>query len=475
LAADRYDVVVVGGGPAGCVLAARLSEEEGRSVCLVEAGPDYGPLADGRWPAELLDATGIPDSHDWRDGECSLPWARVIGGCSAHNACFIGVGSPADHEWGDGWTYDGIRPYLERARKEMRAHQVGREELGAWHAGFLEAATAAGTPAVDDLSDPASPVGVGRVTTNALGGTRWNAAFAYLDPARERPNLTVISEAAGERVLIAGGRVGGLAIRKGGGRRELHAPLVVVTCGAYGSSALLLRSGIGPSGHLKERGIAVVADLAGVGTGLIDHARLGFGFSLRDGVLQSIVGEPVEKRVAGQVLLKARSTLAQDEAADLHLFSIVRPLPEGGHQARITVGLIGARSRGRVRLRSTEPDALPEVESAHLEEEDDLSAILEGMAMARAIAATEPLASAIASEDEPGADADLAVHARTNVGSYYHPVATCPIGEVVDERGAVHGIEGLHVADASIIPRSPHVSPHLTVLAVAERMAELLA
>jgi choline dehydrogenase len=474
MASNGFDVVVAGGGPAGCVLAARLSEESERSVCLVEAGPDYGPFAGGRWPAELLDATGIPETHDWRDASGSLPWARVIGGCSSHNACFVASGPASDYGWADGWSYDALRPGFARASRKIRVRKLEREEIGAWHRAFLDAAVATGVPESDDPSDPAQPVAVSCLTVNTVGTTRWNAALAYLDPARSRPNLTVIGDAAADRVLVDGGRVRGLRISEAGAPRELSAPLVVVTCGAYGSPALLLRSGIGPPEHLSEHGIPVIADVPGVGQGLVDHVRVGFAFSLKGEVLELTRDGPIEQRVVAQVLMKARTSLAPPDAPDLQMFPVARPLPEGGWEGRITVGLVGARSRGSVRLRSTDPQALPDVDSALLRDPDDLAAIVEGMEKARELAACHPLAGAIAAETEPGPGADLTDYARANPGSYYHPVGTCAIGSVVDERGAVHGVDGLHVADASVIPRSPHANPHLTVLAVAERMAEVL-
>ena len=163
---------MLGGGTAGCVLAARLSEDPDARVCLVEAGPDYGPYADGRWPDDILDARWLAFSHAWetdREDRSQLR-ARILGGCSSHNACVVLEGAPADYdEWGHGWSYETIRPYLDRAREQLRTRELGRDELTPWHAAFADAAR-------DAIVHP----------VNAVGTVRWNAAFAYLDAARGR-------------------------------------------------------------------------------------------------------------------------------------------------------------------------------------------------------------------------------------------------------------------------------------------------
>ena len=244
----NFDILVVGGGSAGCVLAARLSES-GRQICLVEAGPDYGPYTQGRWPDDMLDARTLAFSHAWetdREDRSQLR-ARIIGGCSAHNACVALEGAPADYdEWGHGWSYRAIKPYLELAARELRVRQITLDELSPWHRAFAEAA------GDDAILHP----------VNELDGIRWNAAFAYLDPARGRPNLTILADTLVDRVLLDGDRAVGVATAAG----ELRARTVVVAAGAYGSPGILLRSGVGP-----ERGLPV-------GEGLCDHVGVGFGF-----------------------------------------------------------------------------------------------------------------------------------------------------------------------------------------------------
>ena len=244
----EFEFLIVGGGSAGCVLAARLSEG-GREVCLVEAGPDYGPYDGGRWPADILDARRLAFSHAWeteREDRSQLR-ARIMGGCSAHNACVVLAGAPADYdEWGDGWSHATIAPYLERAERELRVRRFADEELSPWHRAFAQAAGA------DAIVHP----------VNDVGAVRWNTAFAYLDGARGREHLAIRADTLVDRVLLAGDRAIGVATTDG----ELHAEHVVLAAGAYGSPGILLRSDIGPA-----RGLPV-------GEGLIDHVGVGFGF-----------------------------------------------------------------------------------------------------------------------------------------------------------------------------------------------------
>jgi choline dehydrogenase len=196
---EAYDVVVAGGGTAGCVLAARLSEDPTRSVCLVEAGPDYGPYADGRWPADILDARRLAlDSHCWatdRDDHSQLR-ARILGGCSSHNACALVRGEPRDYdEWPEGWRNADLEPYLDRAEAALGACFFAEDELAPWH-------RALGRAGGDETI---------RHPFNVRGSTRWNAAFAYLDPARTRDNLTIVADTVVDRVLIEDARTVGVA------------------------------------------------------------------------------------------------------------------------------------------------------------------------------------------------------------------------------------------------------------------------
>jgi choline dehydrogenase len=233
---SRFDVVVAGGGTAGCVLAARLSEDPERTVCLVEAGPDYGPYAAGRWPADMLDGRRLAFSHAWetdREDRSQLR-ARILGGCSAHNACVLLEGPPADYdEWGPGWTYAELGPFLRRAREQFAVRVFDEDELSPWHRVF------------------AGRAGGFVHEVNARGAVRWNAAFAYLDEARGRPNLTIRADTLVARVLLdgSGSRATGVETSVG----AIDAETVVLAAGAYGSPGILLRSGVGPERRAPRR------------------------------------------------------------------------------------------------------------------------------------------------------------------------------------------------------------------------------
>ena len=280
-AESSFDVLVLGGGAAGCVLAARLSEDPRRRVCLVEAGPDYGRYADGRWPASLLDARvdgaltalggGPAESHDWGFPGISASRARVIGGCSSHNGCEALWGSPADYDaWADltgdrSWSYAGLAPYLRRATEALRVRPSVLGELSPIRRTIIDSGTEAGLPFLSDLNAPDALVGVGLIPVNAVGSVRWGAAFAYLDPARGRPNLTILADTLVDRVVVRNGRAEGAIVVVNGRAATLSAPLVVLAAGAFGSPAILQRSGIGDAGLLRNVGIPVVADIPAVG------------------------------------------------------------------------------------------------------------------------------------------------------------------------------------------------------------------
>jgi choline dehydrogenase len=468
-----YDVVVVGGGTAGCVLAARLSEESGRSVCLLEAGPDYGPLADGRWPPELLDARRLAFSHDWGTGgeDARSLGARVLGGCSAHNACMALCGTPADYdEWGPDWSHDRFGPYLERARAELRTAPANTDDPPPFHAAFLEAAQAAGFTRLADPDDPSTPVGVASFPANVVGGTRWSTAFAYLDAARNRPNLEIVDRALVDRVLVEGGRARATLTADG---RRFDAVVVVLAAGAYFTPAILIRSGIGPEAELERLGLAVESPLP-VGERLLDHCGTGIAWDPAERLAEATAAQAEAGGLfEPHLVLKAASGSCPPGTWDLHLLPWVSPAPEGGHEVSAAAFHMKPLSTGRLRVRTTDPAELPLVERGFLSREEDVAPIVEGLELAREIAATAPLDGLLATELRPGW-VPLDRYLRENVRNYFHPAGTCPLGSAVDASGRVLGVEGLVVADASIMPTIPRANPNLTTVAIAERLAELI-
>lgn len=458
----RFDVIVVGGGTAGCVLAARLSEETERTVCLVEAGPDYGRYAEGRWPADMLDARSLPMSHLWETepDDRSASRARILGGCSAHNACLVVLGSRDDYdEWGDGWTFAELEPYLRRAEASIRTRTDRTDDLSPFHRALLEAGPRIGLPRLADLNDLNATVGIAPAPVNALGAVRWNTAFAYLDDARSRPNLTIATETLVDRVEMAAGRARGVVSDRG----RLTANTVIVAAGAYGSPALLLRSGIGPHAQLSRLGIGVIEDLP-VGVGLVDHPGVGIEWSPAPA--------HVPKRgpvFATSLVVRARSDSCPMNTWDLHLLPWLEEAGEGWRTSAV-VYLLKPDSRGNVTLRSPDPRVPPTIDHGFLCEPHDLSRLTSGVALIRALAEN----AGCGLEIRPGDHELLDTYVRREVRGIFHPTGTCAIGAVVDPRGAVLGADGLLVADASIMPTIPRANTNLSTIAVAERIADWL-
>ncbi len=494
-----YDVIVAGGGSAGCVAATRLSADTRCRVLLLEAGPDY-PAA-GDLPADIAAASMPTTSHDWgflsepdEDGRSvPLPRGRLMGGCSATNACFALRGWPQDYDqWAalgnPGWSFADLLPVFRAIESDadfgggwhgatgpVPIRRPAAGELSPLQRAFADAAAAAGHRPVGDHNEPGT-VGVGPCPRNVRDGLRMSTALTHLAAARGRPNLAIRAGAAVDRVELHGTTARG--IRLAGGE-IIEADAIVVTAGSYASPATLLRSGIGPAAVLRDLGIGVAADLPGVGENLIDHPL-------------AAVDLPTTPGLAGpsfQVMLTLRSSLADPGGPpDLHLFA-AGPFddtasPSGGVFG-IVAGLVAVHSRGSVRLRSADPADPPRIDIAHLRHPEDVARMVEAALHARRLSRTPPLAGFVTgAEVAPGptiGDDDttgLARSIRQRVGSYHHPVGTCAMGArpdngaVVDARGAVHGIGRLWVADASVMPTIPAANTNLSTIVIAERIAQ---
>jgi choline dehydrogenase len=472
------DVVVAGGGTAGAVVAARLVEA-GASVVLVEAGPDHGPFAAGAWPAELTDAAAIPTSHDWgyrsADGRLAYERARVIGGCSAHNGCTAIWGHRADYDgWRlPGWSAVDLRPRFEDASRRLRVRRFADDELTPLHAGFIAAGEAVGLPREDTLESLDVRPSVCAEPSNSPDGVRWNSAFAYLDPVRDHPGLRVVPDTIVDRVLVDGGRAVGVRAIGPDGPLEVLADTVVVAAGTYGSPAILLRSGIGPAEDLRAVGLEALVDLPGVGGNLHDHAAFELflapteAYRARTAAFAA-TGRPVPDE---QGFASAASTWASDGVIDLHVFSEISMDGRPG----IFVACLTPRSRGRLRLTATDPEAAPAIDHGLLTDPEghDLGVLHDGVDLARRLLATHHLAELV-TEVEPGRDVDVDDAIRAGAIHYWHPVGTCAMGDVTDGRGRVRGIDGVLVADASLMPRTVRATTNLPTVVIGDTVAAML-
>ena len=434
-----FDVLVLGGGAAGCALAGRLSENPDRTVCLVEAGPDYGHLSEGRWPADILDPRWLAlESHLWEradEEDRSQSRARVLGGCSAHNACVILEGAPSDYEWGDGWSYESFAPYLRRAAETLQTHVLPDEELTPWHRAFREAG------GEESIVHP----------VNIVDGVRWHSGFAYVDPARGRENLTIVADTLVDRVLLEDGRaVGALA-----GGRELHADVVIVSAGAYGSPGILLRSGLG--------------DTLPVGEGLTDHVGVGAAWEPTERLLAETAAHEAEHGLyMGQVTVATRSRSCPPGVRDLFVF----PALDIGPEISGAAFAMKPRSRGSVRLTAPGPEAPLAIDHGFLRDERDAEVLAEAFERLRELAESDEVRPYRGAELRPGSGVGTEEHVRAAARGFFHPVGTCAIGRVLDGRCRVLGFENLYVVDASAIPEIPSANTNLTTIALAERAAE---
>lgn len=488
-----YDVIVVGGGAAGCVVAARLAQSESRSVLLLEAGPDLRASL----PELIRDGWHMTHEFDW--GYASEPdelgavqnlrRVKLLGGTSSITRFGL-RGSPADyHEWVErgnpGWGYEDLMPYFKRIETDLDYGDqpwhgdsgpipIGRYrdlEPTAIHAAGQRALEATGFPLVDDHNRPGA-VGAGPMPMSSRDGIRVTTALAYMGPISTQPNLTIRPEAEVSHVVFKGTRATGISLADGTG---FDAGCVVLCAGTYGSPPILMRSGIGPAEHLRSIGIPIRFDLPGVGANLADHPAC----DLDCGYQGAARSAPLLHTVA-----TFHSSGAPSSAPPDLMFWLSDPgSPGEPDQFGIGVVLLKPRSRGTVRLRSADPTDAPRIDLPSFREQSDLERLIEGYRRARDVA-SRPEIRRLCDRPLPPEirdDGELRRAIRQAASSVPHVVGTCSMGPsadagtVVDGSGRVHGTERLFVVDASIMPTVPSGFTHLPTIVIAEKLAENIA
>ena len=509
----KYDVIIVGAGAAGCVLASRLSEDPERSVLLLEAGPDYPDFE--TLPLDLKEGNNMYRSaygpHNWgytatgtpqQSAPVQIPRGRAIGGSTSINGQVLFRGLPGDYDnwaaWGnDEWSYLNVLPYFRKLETDLDfpgddfhgsdgpipVRRYKREEWLPHATAFYDACIDLGYREDLDQNHPDSN-GIASRPLNNIDGVRMSTAITYLNPVRNRLNLTVRGNVTVRRAVFDGKRVTGVEAESGGESFILEADQVIVSSGAIASPQLLLLSGVGPADHLQEMGIEVVHELPGVGENLRDHPSC---FTLFRGQ-----GEPPEElapciQVGLRFSLEDSTTLGDIQLTPILMNSEHRPanivIESDDFHFGFSSAIQNAVTAGRLRLASTDPKDQPHLFYDYLSSPYDRArmrgAIRTGLRIADHPLFADTIVERIIPTDEDlASDEALDAWMLRNVGTQHHSSGTCKMGPsddpmaVVDQYCKVHGMEGLRVVDASVMPDVIRANTNATTIMIGERVAD---